>query len=309
MLLVYACTWLYMSIYEYITFLFILSCRCRGRYLELQRQQQVITQDTRFIKLQEIERYSRSSSGSRSQGYFKEDESSRIPKTFEIECRGNHLINFNCSTGDVLQVVGVVRSVQEKPRYQGGGGGRGGQKAESGLHNITIIANSLSKLPTALLSISSASTANNLYSHGYLTISARRISHPPGDAHSNKRSFGAISGSTSTPTSTPVSTSTSAGMESRRNSVRNQLLDGISRLVDKNAHTHNHTNTQFVIPNSLTSIGESRCEQQDSEDTHSNPDGSKHKSTGLFILDENFQGNTCITGTGTVGGAGTSCET
>lgn len=254
----------------------LLSFRCRGRYLELQRQQQVITQDTRFIKLQEIERYSRPFSGSRNQaGYFNEDESSRIPKTFEIECRGAHLINFQCGTGDVLQVIGIVRSVQERPRYQGGGGGRGGQKAESGLHNITVIANSLTKLPTSLLSVASVLTANSLYSHSYLTMSSKLAD----DAAPKKRPYDAINSNSAKVTA----------VESRSKSVRNQLLDGINRLIKSK-----NTEAQCIVPNLLNlEVGISEDEDQDVS-PRPNASGSRHKSTGLYILDENFQRNTAV---------------
>lgn len=52
-----------------------------------------------------------------------------------------------CIPGDVVEVVGVLKSMQTDVGYvRRGGGGKGGAGAESGIHQLYILANSLTSL-------------------------------------------------------------------------------------------------------------------------------------------------------------------
>lgn len=69
--------------------------RCRNKFLEIQRNL-VSTIPYQRIKLQELD--------------DRVDDSARIPKTFEIEARGD-LVNL-CRVGDIVTVVGIVKTFQ-----------------------------------------------------------------------------------------------------------------------------------------------------------------------------------------------------
>jgi DNA replicative helicase MCM subunit Mcm2 (Cdc46/Mcm family) len=133
---------------------------CGGRSLVLDRQSSR-TIDSRYVKLQEIENFS---SSAYDQVALEGDLSAPrgVPRTLEIEIRED-LVNYSCIAGDIMLIIGVVRSIQDRtPNIQrqpggGGGGGRwggrggrggggGGAKAESGMYALTILANSMTTL-------------------------------------------------------------------------------------------------------------------------------------------------------------------
>lgn len=68
--------------------------RCGNKFLEFLRSSAVMT-DYQRIKLQEQD---------------SNNAGSRIPRTFEVEVRGS-LVNL-CITGDLLTVVGIVKTIQ-----------------------------------------------------------------------------------------------------------------------------------------------------------------------------------------------------
>lgn len=101
--------------------------RCYNRYLELDRNSIVVT-DLQLIKLQEMEEreayrvyHSLSDKSTSSQnGSIIDPESAhestsgynpRVPRTFNIEVRGMHLVD-RCVAGDVLICVGEVKMMQ-----------------------------------------------------------------------------------------------------------------------------------------------------------------------------------------------------
>jgi len=97
--------------------------KCNNRGIELERTSAQVS-DYQRIKLQEIEEEEGDSTNA------------RIPRTFDIEARDD-LID-KCICGDVVQVVGIVKTMQTEPMK----GSRGNQK-ESGLHSIYMVANSI----------------------------------------------------------------------------------------------------------------------------------------------------------------------
>lgn len=98
--------------------------KCSNRAIELERASAQVS-DYQRIKLQEIE-----------EEEVEMTTNARIPRTFDIEARAD-LID-KCICGDVVQVVGVVKTMQIEPMR----GARGNQK-ESGLHIIYMVANSI----------------------------------------------------------------------------------------------------------------------------------------------------------------------
>ena len=65
--------------------------------------------------------------------------SGRAPRTFEVELRGGYLLD-RCIPGDVIEVIGVLKSLQTEVGYRRG---RQGGAVESGLHQLYVLANSL----------------------------------------------------------------------------------------------------------------------------------------------------------------------
>lgn len=113
--------------------------RCDNRVLEFDRSQATLSEYQRL-------RLSEKSS----------DHSGTIPKMLEMEVRGD-LVN-QCIPGDILRVVGIVKTVQieltsaQKFANRGGrGGGRGGSgfRQESALHELYVLVQSMECLQTA----------------------------------------------------------------------------------------------------------------------------------------------------------------
>jgi len=98
---------------------------CGNKYaLEIQRIR-AVTCDFQKIKVQELE--------------MIEDDVARIPRSFDVEVR-HDLINM-CIPGDIVKIVGVIKTIQnEAPRNFKG------NKRESGLHTLYLVANSLVKI-------------------------------------------------------------------------------------------------------------------------------------------------------------------
>lgn len=96
--------------------------RCGSRNMILDRLQSR-TIDSRYVKLQEIDNYSYSNNQNMNNLYFDFSQdynnqlietnvtSRGVPRTLEIEIRGD-LVNYNCITGDIIQIIGIVKSVQ-----------------------------------------------------------------------------------------------------------------------------------------------------------------------------------------------------
>lgn len=133
---------------------------CGGKGLTLHRQSSR-TIDSRFVKLQEIENFSGSAFTVESQQQWDQSAPRGVPRTLEIEIRED-LVNYSCTAGDIIQIIGVVRSIQDRTpniqrqtqggggkwggRFGGRGGASGGARAESGMYALTILANSLTTL-------------------------------------------------------------------------------------------------------------------------------------------------------------------
>ena len=81
------------SVFQFLMEIFSI-CRCGNKFLEFLRSSAVMT-DYQRIKLQEQD---------------SNNAGSRIPRTFEVEVRGS-LVNL-CITGDLLTVVGIVKTIQ-----------------------------------------------------------------------------------------------------------------------------------------------------------------------------------------------------
>lgn len=213
---------------------------CGGRGLVLDRQSSR-TIDSRYVKLQEIENFSGSAHGPQQNWDISAPRG--VPRTLEIEIRED-LVNYSCMAGDIIQIIGVVRSIQDRspyiqkqPQSSGGGGGRwggrgrgagagggggGGARAESGMYALTILANSMTTL-------GSVPSSHVVHVPNYITTS-RRL----------KRSRGVMEPSSS------------------------MLVDGsVTYEVDSDA-------------------------DKDDMDTHQL---SRHKATGNYILDQNFELN------------------
>lgn len=75
----------------------------------------------------------------------QKDESTRIPKTLEVEIRGN-LVN-TCIPGDVVRIVGIVKAMQQEAsrgmKWSSGKAGSSRGFHESGLHSFYILASSI----------------------------------------------------------------------------------------------------------------------------------------------------------------------
>lgn len=101
---------------------YIVHCyRCYNRYLELDRNSIVLT-DYQRIKVQEMEdrEAARAQAGTTPAGDPSEASSHggynpRVPRTFDIEVRGAHLVD-QCVAGDVLLCVGEVKMMQVHTR-------------------------------------------------------------------------------------------------------------------------------------------------------------------------------------------------
>ena len=105
----------------------------------------MVFDDYQRVKLQEIEEETYYYTGeddteAAAAGGGSAVTAGRAPRTFEMELRGSYLLD-SCIPGDVVRVVGVLKSLQT----EGGGQrrGRGGGIAESGLHQLYLLANSL----------------------------------------------------------------------------------------------------------------------------------------------------------------------
>ena len=111
---------------------------CRNKFgLEIQRIR-AVTCDFQKLKVQELE--------------MVEDDVARIPRCFDVEVR-HDLINM-CIPGDIVKIVGVIKTIQnEAPRNFKG------NKRESGLHTLYLVANSLVKIKKTSTSSSSSAAA------------------------------------------------------------------------------------------------------------------------------------------------------
>ena len=90
---------------------------CRGKYFELQRSS-VVASDYQRIKLQEMDSL--------------EEDTARVPRTFEVELRGG-LVDC-CIAGEVLDIVGIVKTCQSSRAYS--------KNTETALYQLYILANS-----------------------------------------------------------------------------------------------------------------------------------------------------------------------
>lgn len=126
--------------------------RCFNKMLIFDRSK-AVTSVYQHIRLTEM---------SKSLDLSLEDSAARIPRSLDVEIRG-HLVN-TCMPGDIIKVVGVVRTLQVQldraARWATKGTSDGTGRRESGLHELYILANSITCMKgsgekeTAIFSIS-----------------------------------------------------------------------------------------------------------------------------------------------------------
>lgn len=110
---------------------------CNKFGLEIQRIR-AVTCDFQKLKVQELE--------------MVENDVARIPRSFDVEVR-HDLINM-CIPGDIVKIVGVIKTIQnEAPRSFKG------NRRESGLHTLYLVANSLVKIKKTSSSSTTTTTA------------------------------------------------------------------------------------------------------------------------------------------------------
>lgn len=118
-LLCYYVILLFSIIYFFHFSFFIFQCkfyfnRCKNRYLDFQRSL-AITSDLQRVKLQE---YIDPDIQSNMQEYENDVDgpsvilTPNVPRTFEVELRGEELVD-SCVSGDIVIMVGIVKAVQQ----------------------------------------------------------------------------------------------------------------------------------------------------------------------------------------------------
>ncbi len=114
--------------------------KCKNKVLEIIRSS-AFASDYQRLKLQE-------------EDLLTEEETARLPRTFDVELRGD-LIN-KCIPGDIVNVIGIVStmSVESKSSYN----------KDSGIHQLYIIANSVTRVSKASKSSSTIDDVESIYS-------------------------------------------------------------------------------------------------------------------------------------------------
>mmetsp|Transcript_16885 Transcript_16885/g.25435 ORF Transcript_16885/g.25435 Transcript_16885/m.25435 type:complete len:458 (-) Transcript_16885:1453-2826(-) len=106
--------------------------KCRSRYLDFQHSL-AVTSDFQRVKLQEIESEPLGYDGDASTNSQSVSDAARVPRMFELELRGDVLVD-SCVAGDAVVAVGIVKAVQADEMSSR----RGRDRAESGIHQLYL---------------------------------------------------------------------------------------------------------------------------------------------------------------------------